>query len=139
MIEHKAWRWLSQLALCLGLGLGSIGGVGAFQRPMPAPGAVPAQPTATINLADLPQAGRSVYARILAGGPFASDKDGSVFFNRERKLPVRARGAYHEYTVPTPGARNRGTRRIVCEGPERTPEVCYYTADHYETFSRIQP
>ena len=46
--------------------------------------------------------------------------------------PCRAR--YREYTVKTPGVRNRGGRRIVCGGP--LPE-CYYTADHYRTFKHI--
>ncbi len=46
--------------------------------------------------------------------------------------PCRAR--YHEYTVPTPGVRHRGARRIVCG---IVPE-CYYTADHYRTFRRIR-
>lgn len=151
MIEQTVWRWLGRLAMCVGLGLGHVAGAGAFAPPVTSsstPSLAPAtgpqgpaavQPLASQNLADLPEAARRVYARILSGGPFTSDKDGSVFFNRERKLPVRARGAYREYTVPTPGARNRGTRRIVCAGAARAPEVCYYTADHYETFNRIQP
>ena len=65
----------------------------------------------TITLADLPRDGRTTYARILQGGPFSSDKDGSVFGNRERILPRQSRGYYREYTVRTPGARNRGARR----------------------------
>ena len=61
-----------------------------------------------------------------------------TFGNREGLLPPRARGQYREYTVPTPGARNRGARRIVCGGPARTPDACYYTADHYQSFARIR-
>ena len=53
-------------------------------------------------------------------------------------LPDRKRGYYHEYTVPTPGARNRGARRIVCGGPKAAPHACYYTADHYNSFARIR-
>lgn len=92
----------------------------------------------TIALADLPRDGRSTYARILQGGPFTSDKDGSVFGNRERILPRQKRGYYLEYTVRTPGARNRGARRIVCGGQQpQTPDACFYTGDHYSSFQQI--
>jgi ribonuclease T1 len=63
-----------------------------------------------------------------------------VFFNREQILPSKTRGHYREYTVKTPGTRSRGARRIVCGGqPPSQPEVCFYTADHYASFSRIVP
>ena len=90
-----------------------------------------------IALADLPVQGRKTHALILAGGPFPYEKDGIVFGNRERLLPASKRGYYREYTVRTPGARNRGARRIVCGGQPRTPEACYYTSDHYSSFRRI--
>ena len=90
-----------------------------------------------VVLADLPVQGRKTHALILAGGPFPYEKDGIVFGNRERLLPPSKRGYYREYTVRTPGARNRGARRIVCGGPPRTPEACYYTSDHYASFRRI--
>ena len=81
-----------------------------------------------------------MYRSIHAGGPFAYAKDGSAFGNRERLLPVQRNGFYREYTVPTPGARDRGARRIVCGGSlPRTPKVCFYTADHYNSFSLITP
>jgi ribonuclease T1 len=79
------------------------------------------------------------YELIHQGGPFAHEKDGVVFGNRERLLPAQKRGYYHEYTVRTPGARNRGVRRIVCGGQPRTPDICYYTADHYASFRKIVP
>ncbi len=91
-----------------------------------------------IALRDLPKEGREVLAQIHRGGPFAHERDGVVFGNREALLPRHPRGYYHEYTVPTPGARNRGARRIVCGGPPKSPDVCYYTADHYQTFARIR-
>lgn len=69
------------------------------------------------------------------GGPFPHDKDGTVFGNRERQLPARQRGFYREYTVNTPGARDRGARRIVC-GSE-APPTCFYSDDHYASFRRI--
>ena len=104
-----------------------------------AKGPTATDPTATIALADLPVQGVQVHALVMQGGPFAYDKDGSVFGNRERLLPSQKRGYYREYTVPTPGASNRGARRLVCGGPPKTPDACFYTADHYESFRRIAP
>ena len=83
----------------------------------------------------LPRDASVVLARIRRGGPYAFAKDGAVFSNRERRLPVRAYGSYHEYTVSAPGSRDRGARRIVCEGePAR---ACWYSRDHYRSFRRI--
>ena len=91
-----------------------------------------------VALAELPAEARQVRQLIQAGGPFAYDKDGSVFGNRERLLPRERRGYYREYTVRTPGARDRGARRIVCGGERPTaPEACYYTDNHYASFRRI--
>lgn len=93
-----------------------------------------------IALTDLPREGQTTYSRILQGGPFSSDKDGAVFGNRERILPRQSRGYYREYTVRTPGARNRGARRIVCGGLQvRVPDACFYTGDHYSSFQQIIP
>lgn len=72
---------------------------------------------------------------IQQGGPFPYGKDGTTFFNREGLLPEQPRGFYREYTVPTPGAQNRGARRIVSGG--HPPEIFYYTADHYRSFRRM--
>jgi ribonuclease T1 len=94
---------------------------------------------AVVAMRELPAEARQVLAHIEAGGPFKYDRDGVVFGNRERILPGRPRGYYHEYTVPTPGAHNRGARRIVCGGPKRAPDACFYTDDHYQTFRRIVP
>ncbi len=92
---------------------------------------------ATIRLAELPRQGRDTYELIRKGGPFPYEKDGSVFGNRERLLPAHPRGYWREYTVKTPGSRDRGARRIVCGGPPRTPQACYYTSDHYASFRQI--
>ena len=93
---------------------------------------------AVIALSALPVEGQHTYRLIHQGGPFPYEKDGSVFGNRERLLPRQARGYYREYTVKTPGARDRGARRIVCGGERpRQPEACYYTADHYASFRVI--
>lgn len=94
----------------------------------------------TVALSALPNQAQHTQRLITAGGPFPYTKDGVVFGNRERLLPRRQRGFYREYTVPTPGARDRGARRIVCGGPRPTqPEACFYTADHYTSFQRIVP
>ena len=92
---------------------------------------------AVVKVAELPREGRATYEQIRQGGPFPNGKDGTVFGNRERMLPAARRGFYREYTVPTPGSRDRGARRIVCGGPIRQPEACYYTADHYASFRMI--
>lgn len=93
-----------------------------------------------VALTTLPREAQATHRLILKGGPFPYQKDGTVFFNRERLLPRQPRGHYREYTVKTPGARNRGARRIVCGGiPPNQPEVCFYTSDHYASFSRIVP
>lgn len=93
-----------------------------------------------VALAELPAEARQVQQLIKAGGPFAHDKDGSVFGNRERLLPRERRGYYREYTVRTPGARDRGARRIVCGGERpQAPEACYYTDNHYASFRHIVP
>ena len=93
--------------------------------------------SAVIPVAELPQAGRATYELIRGGGPFPFEKDGMVFGNRERQLPAERRGFYREYTVSTPGSRDRGARRIVCGGPARAPQACFYTADHYASFRKI--
>ena len=91
-----------------------------------------------IALEKLPAEARDVLLLIRAGGPFPYERDGVTFGNRERLLPAQRRGYYHEYTVTTPGAKNRGARRIICGGSRRTPDVCYYTDDHYASFRRIR-
>lgn len=93
----------------------------------------------TVSLAELPRQGAETYRLIHQGGPFPYEKDGVVFGNRERILASQKRGYYHEYTVATPGERSRGTRRIVCGGAPKTPDACFYTADHYASFRKIVP
>ena len=88
----------------------------------------------TIPVAELPPEARETLQLIKRGGPSPYPRDGVVFSNYEHVLPQRSRGYYHEYTVKTPGAHNRGARRIVCG---IVPE-CYYTDDHYRSFHRIR-
>ena len=119
------------------LGLAFIFGVAlAFGGAVSAKGPLPDQ--GDVTLSALPVQAQQTQGLIRSGGPFPYSKDGVVFGNRERILPTRARGYYREYTVPTPGARDRGARRIVCGGNQATrPDACFYTADHYASFRRI--
>lgn len=108
--------------LILGLLLCLLGGAVLGDRPI-----------AGVELADLPAQARETVALIRSGGPFPYRRDGVTFGNRERLLPPAPRGYYREYTVPTPGARDRGARRIVA-GREGD---LYYSDDHYRSFRRI--
>ena len=88
-----------------------------------------------IAFGELPREARATLLLIDKGGPFPYERDGVVFGNFEKRLPFRERGYYREYTVPTPGVRHRGARRIVAgRAGER-----YYTDDHYQSFRRIVP
>ncbi|MGW9439542.1 ribonuclease domain-containing protein [Streptomyces sp. NPDC055607] len=87
----------------------------------------------TVRAADLPPEARRTLDLIARGGPYPYAKDGTVFSNFEKVLPRRERGYYHEYTVRTPGERDRGARRLVTGRGGET----YYTDDHYETFREV--
>jgi ribonuclease T1 len=87
-----------------------------------------------VRVDQLPSEAQQTLMLIKQGGPFPYKRDGVVFSNRERRLPSRPSGYYREYTVPTPGARDRGARRIVAG----TEGEYYYTDDHYNTFRRIR-
>src|SRR5690606_2280771 len=121
-----AWGWSRQQA----------------PEPAPAPAHVPtatAEAPATVRArapAWLPAEARDTLALIRAGGPYPYRQDGGVFQNRERLLPERPRGYYREYTVDTPGSRDRGARRIVSGG--HPPVEFFYTDDHYRSFRRFE-
>ncbi|TCC66575.1 ribonuclease N1 [Kribbella pittospori] len=86
-----------------------------------------------VAVADLPKEAQDTLKLIDAGGPYPYSRDGVVFGNLEKILPKHDRGYYHEYTVKTPGEKDRGARRVVTgTGGER-----YYSDDHYESFRRI--
>ena len=87
-----------------------------------------------ISIAALPREAQQTLQSIKRGGPFPFERDGVVFGNYERLLPPRSRGYYHEYTVPTPGVKSRGARRII-SGKDRE---YYYSDDHYRSFKRIR-
>ena len=91
----------------------------------------------SIAVKNLPRQGQETLALIAAGGPFTSNRDGIAFINRERILPREKRGYYREYTVRTPGVRNRGAKRIVCGGDQSRADQCYYSDDHYQSFKCI--
>jgi len=129
VLRRAMRKWGVAVVVASGLAAGAA----ADARTPEAPAAV-----APVAMATLPPEARATYQLILGGGPFPYGKDGTVFGNRERLLPPRARGHYREYTVKTPGAGDRGGRRIVCGGsPPTRPETCYYTDDHYASFRRI--
>jgi ribonuclease T1 len=92
-----------------------------------------------IAAADLPKEARMTLDRIRDNGPFPYERDGVPFGNRERMLPPKPRGYYHEYTVKTLGSKNRGARRIVCGGETAALAECYYSDDHYQSFKSIRP
>jgi len=95
-----------------------------------------------IQIAALPREAQATLALVKAGGPFPYARDNKVFGNREKLLPVRQRGYYREYTVKTPGARDRGARRIIAgsgaAGDVRGSGEYYYSDDHYSSFRRIR-
>jgi len=91
-------------------------------------------PSAEVDVRSLPPEARETLQLIQRGGPFPYSKDGTRFGNREGLLPAQSRNYYREYTVPTPGLKHRGARRIVAgSGGDY-----WYTADHYRTFKRIR-
>ena len=121
-------RWARGFAASL-LAVALIGGVAEARTSADA---------GTVTLQALPAEAQNTERLIRTGGPFPYAKDGSTFGNRERLLPRQPRGYYREYTVRTPGSRDRGARRIVCGGARPTqPDACYYTEDHYASFRRI--
>ena len=90
---------------------------------------------ADISVKDLPPEARDTLKLIEKGGPYPFDRDGIVFGNFEKRLPIKDRGYYHEFTVKTPGVKHRGARRVVTgKSGEK-----YYSDDHYKTFKRIVP
>lgn len=125
----SARAWAAGLLLCLAV--------------LPAPARESAAGAiGEVAAASLPPQARETLALIRKGGPFPYRKDGATFENREKRLPLQPSGYYRAYTVPTPGSRDRGARRIVAgagaRGDPPTRGEYYYTDDHYATFRRIR-
>ncbi|MFC5664042.1 ribonuclease domain-containing protein [Kitasatospora misakiensis] len=102
----------------------------------PAAGAgwVPTDPAmADVCRTRLPGQALDTLGLIAKGGPCPYRSDGIVFENRESRLPRKASGYYHEFTVVTPGSADRGARRVVTGDSGEQ----YWTADHYATFQEI--
>jgi len=125
MVKSKSgfkWGW-GAVRLALTLLLAGMLGLAAARENLP-----------SVDICDLPPEAQHTLRLIQRGGPFPYGKDGSTFGNYEKILPPRPRGHYREYTVPTPGVRHRGARRIIAG---KMAEY-YYTADHYRSFYRIR-
>ncbi|MCL2523180.1 MAG: ribonuclease [Betaproteobacteria bacterium] len=114
---HHCWRFLIVLLLTLGSAFSGSPSAGDW-----------------IAAADLPPEARQTLALIQRGGPFPYNRDGVIFNNFEKRLPLQPRGHYREYTVKTPGRKDRGPRRIIAG----RDGAYYYTADHYRTFRHIR-
>lgn len=129
------WLWTQQRAPSPFPAGGPVGASGQVLSPPPI--SPPAHRDAAGTLpAFLPAEAHDVLQRIARDGQFEYRQDGGVFQNRERRLPAQPRGYYREYTVETPGSRDRGARRIVTGG--RPPREYWYTDDHYRSFRRFE-
>ncbi|MGW3072448.1 MULTISPECIES: ribonuclease [unclassified Kitasatospora] len=107
---------------------------GGASAPAPAGTWVPTDAAlADVCRSKLPSQAVDTLTLIAKGGPYPYNRDGIVFENRESRLPKKAGGYYHEYTVVTPGSDDRGTRRVVTGDAGEQ----YWSADHYATFLEI--
>jgi ribonuclease T1 len=120
-MQHFLGKFLLVFTLFCAAGIGIVGA-------KPTPDGLP-----VIAATELPKQAQETIALIKAGGPFPYPRDGIAFSNREKILPKEKRGYYKEYTVKTPGAKNRGARRIVTGGEGQF----YYSDDHYASFKRV--
>lgn len=118
------------MALCLALGVGYT--VRALNDGSPSHPKAPHPKV--VALTSLPPEVATTLDRIRSGGPFPYPRnDGAVFHNNEHHLPREPDGYYLEYTVPTPGSPDRGTRRLIVGRDGRY----WYTGDHYESFQQV--
>mgnify|MGYP003775108615 FL=1 len=148
-MTRRTWLWIGLLLLAFVAGdwFASHRASTGATLPAPAPTTTSAspseapvplprsEPASAPDAAGLPAEARATLALIARGGPFEHRQDGSVFQNREHRLPTRPRGFYREYTVETPGSDDRGARRIVTGGDP--PSEYWYSDDHYRSFRRI--
>ena len=73
--------------------------------------------------------------RIVHGEHLPYRHDGTVFSNREHRLPNRPKAYYREFVHPTPGLRGPGPQRLV----RGAAGELSYTPDHYATFTPLNP
>lgn len=71
--------------------------------------------------------------RIQEGRLLSFRNDGTVFQNREKRLPNKPSGHYREYVHPTPNLGGPGPRRVV----KGNQGEYFYTPDHYRTFRKL--
>ena len=137
-LSNRVWMALVVGALVLGWAFGQLTPKAASDSG-PAPTSAPAQTSEqqVPRTQGLPPEAIETLRKIQNGERLPYRRDGVVFENRERLLPQKPRGYYHEYTVPTPGVKTRGARRIVTGG--QPPEVWYYSDDHYRSVKEVQP
>ncbi|MEV8534051.1 ribonuclease domain-containing protein [Streptomyces sp. NPDC051211] len=133
-VPRRLLQALGAVFLCLAVAAcGGGGGVTSVTSPSVVATPAWAEGMKTVRADALPQQARDTLSLIDEGGPYPYRQDGTVFGNFERQLPRQKRGYYHEFTVQTPGERDRGARRIVTgRGGE-----FYYTDDHYQTFKAV--
>ena len=91
-----------------------------------------------VSVSSLPREAQRTLSQIRQGPPYPYAKDGVVFGNYERLLPRQPRGYYREFTVKTPGSRNRGAQRLIIGGEPATSRDIYYTSDHYASFMQVR-
>jgi ribonuclease T1 len=159
-VAERGWRRIATLAGLLGLlgvlllgcsphatsSAASTAAMGGVAAPLvgaggscPAP--TPNTPGASLSklplrsLCALPAQAVQVWHAFSSGGTLPYSRDGIVFSNAQKRLPLESRGYYHEYTVPTPGAKTRGTRRLITGQQHEL----YYTGDHYGSFVVVDP
>lgn len=133
--------WAAAVVVLLAIGWYLAGGSIDFQSNSDAPAEVTAATADSrrfsdldsVDVDDLPAEAATTLDLIAAGGPFPFSRDGAVFQNRERLLPLHDLGHYQEFTVVTPGESDRGARRIVAGADGGL----YYTDDHYSSFREI--
>jgi ribonuclease T1 len=95
--------------------------------------AFPGRSIPLVSIKTLPIEAQQTIQLINRGGPFPYRQDGTIFGNREGRLPNSPRGTYREYTVRTPGSRDRGARRLIT-----SQRIKYYTPDHYRSFQQVR-
>lgn len=137
------WKGSAAAAKSFGRSLRQLAGptrrqVGSLLRRQPAT-VSPAAPKSVVENVVIQSGGRSVQTsvdlrgtikRIQDGKQFPHRNDGSIFVNREGRLPMKEQGYYREYVHPTTGESGPGPQRIIRgKGGE-----WYYSPDHYKTF-----